>query len=474
MPKTTNKKVATKKVATKRVIRKKTTKVDVVEKFDFTKKSVVSAIRERLLNSSVGSKKLGAGYASLQQLRPSFVPFGDFALEAMTCKRGWISGNCYEIIGSDSAGKSTMVYHMIGNLLKQQIPSYLLLSQNKILTDVWVKRTLSDSVTTSEKLYDAVFADKVYTMVDAIEATDAFCRRIRREFPQLATQPVAVFLDSFGFLQPPDMAAGYVDQGVAVKSGSKKADSVKNLSDLANFGMSKLAHLWKQRLGYLLNRYNAFLVIVEDQNTRIDMQSSSLPAFMQPKEEHNRTKKGGRAFNQLSAVQWTLVDRGMRKDAAKQKIGHQIRMTTVKNTYGDKFRYVDYLLRTDGFADEGDYQQRTIDLSIPTLEMLMGAFPGDGDAGGFGITNKDGLFSSTYFGLYDVPAHEVVRAFESSPELVKWAGTALGIYGYDRQPVYSTTQQILGTEEEEYTEEEEGSFVEDVEKAIGAGEFDRE
>ena len=412
-------KKSAKKVAKKTA--KKVVKTNI--SFEMSKRSEGNAVREVLTSSAIGSKKIAASYTSLAHLSPSFIPFGDLPMQAITGLRGWIPGTFYEIIGPDGVGKSTMVFHLMGDVMEQGILPYLIQVQNKQLREDWIKRCLSSDPVKAESFYNNLFVDRAFTMSEAIVLVDNFCRRVRKELPHMASRPIGIFLDSFGFLMPPDMAAGVVEYGDNKK---EKKVTAKELEKLPNFAAAKLSHLWKQRLNYLLHKHNAFMVVVEDQNDNIDMtgKTAHLPAYMQPTDDTNRTKRGGRAFNVLAAAQWVLVDHGNHREN-KEVTGRRIRMTAVKTTYGEKNAYSDYVLRTRGYEDEEGSQQRVIDFSVGTADLLKNNTPQ------LAITEKEGLYTSSYFGVSGVSAHELVCKFRSMKELSEWVGAAMNIYGYD-------------------------------------------
>lgn len=454
-------KKAAKKAPKKKAPAKKVAAKKQVKSFSMTDLDNVRAMKQALLASPLGSKKNAAGYMSLKDFRPSFIPFGDFIFEALTSIKGWVAGDTYELIGADGVGKSSLVLHWIGNLLRQDVPTYLLLSQNKVHRPEWIRRCLSSDRDEAELLYENMFVDKVFTMVEAIERVDLFCKKMRREFPQFHSKPIGVFIDSFGFLQPPDMAAGYVEYGSGETKKSKFGKStaaVKTLESLPNMTAARLAHLWKQRLQFLLWRYNAFLVIVEDQTTLVDMKTSSLPVFMQPKEDHNRSKRGGRALNQCAALQFVLSEHGAVKED-KVEVGRRARLSVVKSNYGEKHRFFDFTLRNKNYADTATYQQRVIDLSIPTVEeVIMQCQP-------FGAIKTNDTYSSAYLGLNNATALEVMETVAANPEIVEWLGKALNIYGYSQGE--EATAFSMAPED---MEEREGSFEDDVQECLSSGE----
>ena len=405
-------------------------------------------LQERLRKSPNRKRKTTGTFNLAPDTRPRMVTIPDMVLQCLLRIKGWIPGTIVDVMGNNHVGKTTLMLTIAGHLQSQGIPCYYLNSQVKWPRDTWMKRCLSQDKQMAETYYENLMVDDVFTISDAIRQVDQFAIHTRKEAPELASVPLAVFVDSFSAMQDPDTAAGYVEYGEDVSEKMKASDKKKQkeLEAMANFGHAKMAQRWTRRLHWLMWRYNLMFFLVEDTNTDVESQMKArpgTPTFMLPQEDENKTKIGGRAFNRSSAIQITLTEKGKIKHPSDTKttLGRNISMRVVKNGYGRIDDKLIYPLRFDGLQDTADKWDRCLDLDYAFVVYLQENLPI------MGIHEKDGLYYSQYVSYERLPMREFVNAIYRNPALTNWIGDSLGIYGYqdykqpEAKPVEAPTEE---------------------------------
>jgi RecA/RadA recombinase len=389
----------------------------------------VGSVIRSVLDKVPKKKNLPVHCYGMDTWIPSFTDFDDLALAIMTRTRGFPNATCTEIVGQQAAGKTSLVFRFMRYFLKQGSPCYLLKCQNKMPTPTWIKRCLSQNPEEAELFYRNINSDHVDTVTQMIDAVDFFARTVRKEIPSLSYKPIAIFVDSYSKLQPPDMAQGYVDYNEVDNAKAGKAGTPKKTKDLESMIHNSMSHaritqLWARRLGYLMRRYNVNIFIIGDQDDRVDMEGKyeHLPTYMRPKDDTNDTRVGGRAIRVLANFRFVVVDQGNVKQDRAVK-AERVRITTVKNQYAPRNTFLDYTLKLDDFYDAPNYLDRVFGFEECFCSYLTGVESLD-------ITFKDGLYFSEQLGFSGVTALEVENFFRHNKEWREWFCKGLDIYGY--------------------------------------------
>lgn len=157
--------------------------------------------------------------------------------------------------------------------------------------------------------------------------------------------PLIVVIDPWGKLMSKDEAAGFYD------FGKNMSDKEKSLLDASNMGHSKASHRWARRLPYILGNMNVTLILVQHQNTKVDMSGKASPMAGDAGTLYNNTKVGGKGFDQLDSMQIILGRKGLVKNSAGDKIGKTIQARMHKNSWGAESRVIEYDLINDQYKD---------------------------------------------------------------------------------------------------------------------------
>lgn len=377
--------------------------------------------------------------------RDRFIPFRQLALQAVTRTKGLVIGTSLEVLGQDGSAKSSLMYDIMGSALDNDAICLYVNTEGKWLTQAWRQRLLSSSVERGKEYLEALFEKPADSIQGIIVFIEDFVRFIRNDRPEMASSPIVIVVDSYSNSMPPEMAEGYVENPFAKKkSDEPKKDEAKGKSKFAKekssgpkaeeevgqFGWSKMAHLWTTRLAYFLNKYNATLVVVSKQNTKIDMSGGPAARF-KTSESDNRTKRGGTAFNFACVNQITAIKSGERESgegASKNKIGTNVTVKCIKAGYGMAGLKTKYLVKQDLFNDnpDKDYQEQPIQMSEALCDLLQ-------DRKMFGLRLYNGMYQSADLGLRNATPEEVEAAIKANPEHLAAFAKEFCIHGYETE-----------------------------------------
>lgn len=340
-----------------------------------------------------------------------FLPWPWLAMQYATSTIGVHTRTLTEIYGLDSVGKSTMVYSLLAHFVKLGCIGIYINTESKELLEPWRLRICGPDPNVAE-IVDAMIAYvddlKSYEEVDTYlkDAPETLRERLSQYGVTKDTHCVIV-IDSIG---------GLVTE--AVKKGVEENKSLDQIGQQMLAG-TKWLHNWTRALNSYMAEHNATFIITNSsmQNIKNMMQS----------EKNNRSKFGGEALNQKTALQLKLTGTTNKIDSKPNC--KAIMMTCHKNSNGSvKGREITYLLKESAypFADvEGVYKEVPICMGRALCDVLL-----NNDL--FGITASMGRYKSEALGIEKsaTPA-EVEQVFNQNADFADKFGKAMVIGGYE-------------------------------------------
>lgn len=311
--------------------------------------SILDATAESLHALRARRKNDPTTVRSLHQIKRNGIPIEHFYLQFLL-GMAYLPSRCViELIGSEGIGKTTFLFHLLGMAGRANVPSLYQESEGKPMMEDQIRRCLSSNAELAEQLFSRAvsFAD-VREIRQSAKLMDEWVFDLRgrgtnnKEARLPDENPVAVAIDTWSKLMSPGQAAGYMDHGDFMK-----ADQMKNLKEVgegSNLEHSKHAAWWCRRLPYLLHDHNVVLFLNSHQNAKIEMGGTSYMSGESGR-MYNKTKIGGKAFDQNAALQIIMGAGGQAKNGSGQVTGKMIRMRVDKNSFGPDGRQIEYELR---------------------------------------------------------------------------------------------------------------------------------
>ena len=431
--------------------------------------TLMGAVKESLARAEMATTQSIVGDPEGKRI---VIPIEDFVLQYAFKSRGFISGTVFNVIGPDGVGKSSLGYTFMGWGMRRNSPCMHVEVEAKPMDAARVKPCLNTSPIIAEKMFAAIYMAKAREIREAVDKIEKWLLAIRNRDSNHYVPisiPAIVDLDGYGKLMSPDEALGFEPfnayKGVAKLSADdqKKADEkekskkgnpaakkkakknkeavAKELGGGSNMGHSKMAHAWTRQLATVLSVYNAFLIISNHQNDKVDMSGAGGGSFMSPevKEAINRTSIGGRAFSQSAAYQVVLSKLMYEKATihnAIEKVGLNVKLGISKNSYGPP-REVQYRVCLIPRYNTDVYQEPVINFDhyLPGLLKQTGLVT-------VAFKNMNS-WTCKELGLSDATVKEFADAFYGKPELVESLGRQLGFVGYDDKSVINRLNDVF-------------------------------
>lgn len=368
---------------------------------------------------------VGAGFGSSTQSARDYLPVPWIAFQYLIGRPGIPLNTITEFIGSESVGKSSLVYALMGEFVAHNIPCFYINSEPKALEPDWQLRLLGTDPIKGEKIRDAIDIQPL----NALEEMDEHMRawvKIKREDEGIPNDvPLVVVIDSITKLMNPEEFA--VSGLAKLKPGEKKKpEGVGNVSQKPGV-TAKWLHQWARLITPLLEQKNVTIIAVSGQNQNMD--AGGGPSFIKPSEKRNKTRTGGNALNQSAALQFTVTYKGAYKNTAGVACGKEVLLFCEKNSYGPSFREVKYTLyddRNENYPEDlpGMYKQQAIDMDIALANLLV-----EKKVLGTSVTRK--RYSSSKAEAYEMTAKGFVEHILAKPELFMQVVNDLSIKGYE-------------------------------------------
>jgi RecA/RadA recombinase len=388
---------------------------------------VVELTRETLHGIQSKRKNCPTGFRTMAEIQRSMVPFRHFYMQWALASYGLVEGCVMEIIGAEHLGKSTLCFWFMGGALEVGVPCALQETENKELTVEWSGRALSNDRAKAANMLKRIGVMKTFSLAQMDEQMVDWFEVRRGVRPSKARvvpldTPMLMVVDSWSKMLSSAEAAGVYDYGDNLSAEKKR--KAKDTGEASNFGHSKFAQAWTRKLPAFLNRHNGCIIMVSHQNDKVDMSGGSSFMAADVGALYNKTKIGGRALNQNSAVQLIMAHKGLIKDANNEKIGSTVRLRVAKNSYGPKERVFEYDLYHAGHDDTDTWLSPSIDFDRPMCDMFA-------EQGILQTTVERKRYSSPILGITGATAREFSAAFHANTELKNEVGAMLGIRGYE-------------------------------------------
>lgn len=367
---------------------------------------------------------VGAGFGSSTQSARDYLPVPWLALQYLIGRPGIPMNTITEFIGSESVGKSSLVYALMGEFVSHNIPCFYINSEPKALEPDWQLRLLGTDPVKGRKIRDAIDIQPL----NALEEMDEHMRawvKIKREDEGIPVDvPLVVVIDSITKLMNPEE---FSVSGLAkIKPGEKKKpEGVGNVSQKPGV-TAKWLHQWARLIAPLLEQKNVTIIAVSGQNQNMDAGGST---YIKPSAKRNKTRTGGNALNQSAALQFTVTYKGAYKNTSGVDCGKEVLLFCEKNSYGPSFREIKYTLyddRIENYPDdiEDVFKQQAIDMDIALANLLV-----EKRILGTTVTRK--RYSSTKAEAFEMSAKGFVAHVLERPELFMQVVKELSIKGYD-------------------------------------------
>lgn len=390
-------------------------------KFDiFADEAVLQQEKELLAKAGVRG-----AFKSAADINREYLPVPWFALQYVFGKIGITTNTFNEFIGQECVGKSSLVFALACNFIKNGIPVLYINTEAKTLEGSWLYRLAGRDKELGKKLIDRVLMDEycpTYTEMDNRIRGWIKVMRGERKIPM--ETPLVFIVDSVTNLMSPEQAEGKVvsKEEISLKDKLKTLD--KGVEDISAKpgGAATFMSAWTKQFTSTLTQFNVTGILVSGQSTNM----SSMGGFANTEggASLNKTRVGGTALHKSAAIQCTITKFKMWKNSANEHIGDMIRIRNVKNSYGPKVADVVYHLRNKGWKDGPLTVDQAIDMSEALGEILV-------SAGVFGFTVNRKKYTSIPLGIEQVSAKELEELVNSDEELQIKLGQALGISGYE-------------------------------------------
>ena len=353
--------------------------------------------------------------------------------------KGFPHGTLVEIIGQDGIGKTSLVWTIAGYAMMQNSPFFLVESEAKPMDKNRVMRCLSESRTTAKKMLDRVLISKCISILDAVSELENWVEVQRDEMGVPLEVPLFCAIDTFSKLMAPKEAEG---RGFYEGAKPAKSKTLEELGTGTNFEHAKYCQKWCRTLPSWLLKNNVILVIVSNQNQKVDM---GLGGGSFSSDSYNRTKIGGNAFNQNAALQLILTREGYLIQNG-EKIGTKVKATIAKNSYGPEGGGIKYELVSRPWLDDSeDYQQPALFFDNTTAEWFA-------TNGVLNTKVERKRYTCDDLGIVSKTAHDFCKALYEKPDLVTHLGSERQILGYpvaDSSGSHVEVDVVLDEEEDD-------------------------
>lgn len=382
------------------------------------------------LDGAVSSRKnQSVSFKKMSEVQEGFAfPFRHFLLQYAVGQFGLPSQKIIDIIGAEGIGKSTLVMDMLGSAMDVGCPALYIECESKQIPPPRVMRALHPSITRAYKMLSRLRVEPVNSLDHMWQAMKDFVYIARgtkgtKDTPRVPMHvPIVIAVDPWSKLLNPDEAAGFYNYGDNMSDAKKK--KFKEISEGSNLGHSKWAHKWCRLLPAFLKQFNVLLIIVHHQNDKIDMGGSG-PSFMTPETSalYNKTRIGGKALHQNTALTLILSRKGLAKNGSGDITGNLINCRVAKNSLGhDNIKFY-YELRTGFYND-------TLTRMDPAINFNIGFATTCAEQKWMSTSVKGSKFSSPVLGVTEVSADDFCEAFNANQEVKFNLGKQLGINGY--------------------------------------------
>lgn len=411
-PKKTDKKVAAKKIA-QRVANDPSELGDALD-----------AMQVGLSGLVVSRNKTPLSFKRMSDVRREFMRFNNLSLERLFGMCGIPHGTLGEIIGPESSGKTTLCFTLMGLALKYYCPCLYISTENKPPGTERAMRMLSTDPVEAATMLRRITMHETHTLKESVDTMDVWIDYVRNKAPIVIpiTTPIVVVIDTWSKLMNDAEANGFVEHPDFMEAKAKK--KLKEVGEAAKMGHAAFAQAWCRRLPHMHEKYNLILILVGHQNVSVVMAQPGQKAPPPKSAMHNKTRIGGKAFDQNSAWQLIVAKGEQWKDTSTGGvIGNVIRARMEKNSYGPQGRTAEWNLRNEVPVDTSAYLDPAIHFYIFFMKYMAEMKLLD-------VEVRSGRIHSPILGVMGVTYREAWLALQMRPDLIEKLGSQMQIYGY--------------------------------------------
>lgn len=389
---------------------------------------VSDSIEQILVSIASKRKNQTVQFNRLSEVRERMLPIKDFHLQWALGMYGIPESCLVEIIGAEGLGKSTLAFQFIGWAMDAGCPAFYMECENKQLQPSRILRALHPNKERAVKMLKRLRRTRVHTLeqleqelTDYVDAARG--RRTLKGASHVPLRvPILIVVDPWSKLMNDAEAAGFSDYGDNQSEAKKK--KFKAAGTASNMGHAKWAQAFSRRLPEFLAKNNVILLMVHHQNDKVDMSmGGGITLGPEVQDLYNKTKIGGRAFNQNAAVQLILSRGGMSKSSDGTPKGRYVNLRVDKNSFGPGDRKIKYEIRTDKFDDTDTELEPAIDFDEDWASwMSTNKF--------LGTTVSAKRYTCAALGVESVTYRQFAAAFKANAEVRRELGAMLGIEGY--------------------------------------------
>lgn len=379
---------------------------------------------------SSARKNQSVSYRSMAEVQDSFAfPFKHFLMQAVTGQYGIPQKKIIDIIGGEGIGKTTLTMQMLGWAMDVGCPALYIECEAKQIQSSRVMRSMHPNIVRAYKMLSRLRVEPVNSLDHMWQTMKDFVYIARgtkgnKDTPRVPMHvPIVIAIDPWSKLLNPDEAKGFYNYGDNMSDANKK--KFKEINEGSNLGHAKWAHKWCRLLPTFLQQYNVVVIIVHHQNAKIDMSGGGAASYMSAEASalFNKTRIGGQALHQNTALTLILSRKGLSKNSAGEVVGNLVSCRVAKNSYGPDNAKLFWEIKTSGFND-------TLGHMDPAINFNAGFATMAAEQKWMSTSVKGSKFSSPVLGVQEVTADEFYAAFEANQEVKVRLGTTLNINGY--------------------------------------------
>ena len=256
--------------------------------------------------------------------------------------RGIEKKTLIELLGQDQTGKSSLLYWMAGNWMPLQVPMTLLAGEDKFIKESWAQRCLSKDPELAAKMVKLITVIRIRVLDEIDFVVKETLKQMRDPNSKSFVPrhiPVVIAIDLMNKIATANQAAG-METGY----GDYSKDTQSDLGDRG--------HNWDRAKAYhdLINRFNlqmadqnvVFVVTTHQNDEAVGGKSNPFSPVWQKNLSH-RTKTGGQATNQTTALQMVVSSHG-NIYCDKEVIAKRVALKPFKNSYGGDRRTCNFAI----------------------------------------------------------------------------------------------------------------------------------
>ena len=173
--------------------------------------SAALAIQDSLRELVASHKKTPLTFATLADIKSSYVPLHNIYLEHLWGTRGLPEHTLGEIIGPEGIGKTTLAFYLIGKALRNGCPALYLATEGKPMLPERVKRNFSFIRKEADQMLKSVTAAEVFTLASMAEHIEAWADHVRNTVKLPRNVPGIIVVDTWSKLMSDAEAMGYYE-----------------------------------------------------------------------------------------------------------------------------------------------------------------------------------------------------------------------------------------------------------------------